>query len=78
MIQFFSKNVTIDYLDNKIIGEYLDFSLRRNSMIISRNVVYTNMKNIMRADVIEVDIKTKNTKIFTYENKKTINIKSKD
>ena len=47
-------------------------------MIISRNVVYTNMKNIMRADVIEVDIKTKNTKIFMYENKKKINIKSKD
>ena len=74
----FSKNVTIDYLDNKIIGEYLDFSLRRNSMIVSRNVVYTNLKNIMRADVIEVDIKTKNTKIFMYENKKKINIKSKD
>jgi len=74
----FSKNVTIDYLDNKIIGEYLDFSLRRNSMIVSRNVVYTNLKNIMRADVIEVDIKTKDTKIFMYEDEKKINIISKD
>jgi len=74
----FSKNVTIDYLDNKIIGEYLDFSLRRNSMIVSRNVVYTNLKNIMRADVIEDDIKTKDTKIFMYEDEKKINIISKD
>ena len=32
----FSKNVIISYLDNKIKGNYLDFSLNRNSMIISR------------------------------------------
>ena len=37
----FSKNVIINYLDNKITGEYLDFSIKRNSMIITRDVVYT-------------------------------------
>ena len=31
----FSKNVMINYLENKITGEYLDFSITRNSMIIS-------------------------------------------
>ncbi len=72
----FSKNVKINYLDNKILGEYLDFSLIRNSMIISRNVIYSNLNNILKADVIEMDIKTKNTKIFMYENKKKVNIKS--
>ena len=74
----FSINVSIDYLDNKIIGEYLDFSLGRNSMIISRNVVYKNLDNIMKADVIEIDIKTKDTKIFMYENEKKVNIKTID
>ena len=74
----FSKNVILNYLDNKITGEYLDFSLSRNSMIISRNIVYTNSKNVLKADVIEMDIKTKDTKIFMYENKKKVNIKSKD
>ncbi len=74
----FSKNVIINYLDNKIIGEYLDFSLARNTMIISREVVYTNLENIMRADVIEIDIKTKDTKIFMYENDKKVNIKNKN
>ena len=39
----FSKNVMINYLDNKITGEYLDFSPNRNSMILSRQVVYTNL-----------------------------------
>ena len=32
----FSKNIKINYMDNKITGEYLDFSLERNSMIISK------------------------------------------
>ena len=74
----FSKNVIINYLENKITGEYLDFSLKRNSMIISRNVIYTNLENILNADVIELNIKTKDTKIFMYENKKKVNIKSKN
>ncbi len=73
----FSKNVIINYLDNKILGEYLDFSLIRNTMIISKDVIYTNINNILKADVIEMDIKTKDTKIYMYENKKKVNIKSK-
>ena len=74
----FSKNVIINYLDSKITGEYLDFSLARNSMLISRKVVYTNFDNILKADVVEINIKTKDTKIFMYENQKKVNIKSKN
>ena len=74
----FSNNVIIDYLDNKITSEYLDFSLERNLMLISKKVVYTNLENILYADVIEVDIQTKDTKIFMYEDKKKVNIKSKN
>jgi len=74
----FSKNVEINYLDNKITGEYLDFSIGRNSMIISRNVVYTNIENILKADVIEINVTTKDTKIFMYKDNKKVNIKSKD
>ena len=73
----FSKNVNINYLDNKITGEYVDFSLKRNSMLISRKVVYTNLENILKADVVEIDIQTKDTKIFMLENNKKVNIKSK-
>ena len=74
----FSKNVIINYLDNKITGEYLDFSLDRNLMIISRNVVFTNLENTMKADVIEININTKDAKIFMYEKEKKVNIKSKN
>ena len=36
------------------------------------------MENILHADVVEVDIQTKDTKIFMYENKKKVKIKSKN
>ena len=35
-----------------------------NSLIISKNVVYSNTENILKANVIEMDIKTKDTKIY--------------
>ena len=73
----FSKNVIINYLDNKIIGDYLDFSLEKNLLMISKNIIYTNLENILRADALEMNIKTKDTKIFMYEKEKKVNIQSK-
>jgi len=72
----FSKNVFINYLNNEITGEYLDFSLERNSLLMTKKVVYTNLENILKADAVEMNIKTKDTKIFMYENEKKVNIKS--
>ena len=74
----FSKNVMIKYLDNTITGDYLEFSLNKNLMTVSRNVVFNNNKSSLKADVIEVDIKTKDIKISMYEENKKINIKSLD
>ncbi len=70
----FSKNVIISYLDNQINGEYLDFSWEKNLMIISKNVKLKNDESSLAADVIEVNIKTKNIKIFMYEENKKVNI----
>ena len=72
----FSKNVIINYLNNEITGEYLDFSLERNSLLMTKKVVYTNLENILKADAVEMNLKTKDTKIFMYENQKKVNIKS--
>ena len=47
-------------------------------MTISRNVVFKNNKSSLKADVIEVDIKTKDIKISMYEENKKINIQSKN
>ena len=67
----FSENVLIEYKDNNIKGNYVDFSLSRNSLIISKNVVYLNQKNLLRADVVEINISTKD-KNFMYEEKKKL------
>ena len=72
----FSKNVIITYLDTRIVGNYLDFSLDKNLMIISKNVSLKNDKSSLKADVIEINIETKDIKVFMYEENKKVNIKS--
>ena len=71
----FSKNVLITYLNSKITGDYLDFSWDKNLMIISKNVILENNKSLLKADVIEVDIKSRDIKIFMYEENKKVNIR---
>ena len=44
-------------------------------MIISKDVFLENNKSSLQADVIEVNINTKDIKIFMYEENKNINIK---
>ena len=65
----FSKNVKINYLDNIIKGNYLDFSMNNNLLIISKNVTYSNSENILYADVIKMDTISKDIKIFMHNSK---------
>ena len=70
----FYKNVKIDYIKNIITTNYLDFSMANNLLIISKNVVYTNLENILKADVIKLNIITKDTKIFMHNSKDQVSI----
>ena len=45
-----------------------------NLLIISRNVVYKNLENTLKADVIELDTITKDTKIFMYNSNEQVNV----
>ena len=72
----FNENVIINYLQNTIKGEYLDFSILKNSMIISQNVIYTDTINTLKTDVIEMNIETKDTKFFMYNKNNKVKIKS--
>ena len=74
----FSQNVKIQYQDNTITGDYLDFSMKKNLLIISKNVVYTNPTNILKADVVELDTITNDTKIFMHNSKDKVNIESRN
>ena len=72
----FNKNILINYLQNNIKGEYLDFSLQRNSMIISDDVVFSDTNNVLKTDVVEIDIKTKNTKFYMYDKDHKVSFKT--
>ena len=71
----FTKNVVIENLENKIVGEYLDFSMLRKNIIISKDVVFKNKSNILKTDVIEIDIDTKNVKFYMNEKDKKVSIR---
>ena len=60
----FSENVIVVYPGHKITGEYLDFSFLTNLGVFSTNVFYTGDKTNGFADKIEINLITKDTKIF--------------
>ena len=71
----FSENVIVIYPGHKITGEYLDFSFLDNLGIMSINVVYNGDKANLFADKIEMDLKTKDMKIFMDDANKKVLIK---
>ena len=72
----FNENILINYLQNNIKGEYLDFSFERNSMIISDSVVFSDNNNILKTDVVEINIENKNTKFYMYDKNHKVSFKT--
>ena len=68
----FSKNVIVIYTDHEITGEYLDYSFVNNIGTISIDVVYVGNKTILHADRVEMNITTKDTKIFMNDSRKKV------
>jgi len=68
----FSENVIVIYPGHKITGKYLDFSFLSNLGIFSTNVVYNGEKTNLFADKIEMNLTTKDTKIFMKDTGKKV------
>ena len=71
----FSKNIIVIYPGHKITGEYLDFSFLNNAGKISTNVIYNGNKTNLFADEIQMNLITKDTKIFMNDSSKKVLIK---
>tara|TARA_B100000767_G_scaffold202591_1_gene189500 strand:- start:2412 stop:2996 length:585 start_codon:yes stop_codon:yes gene_type:complete len=71
----FSKNVIVIHPEHRITGEYLDFSFLNNLGTISINVIYNGDKTNLFADKIEMNLTTKDTKIFMNNASKKVLIK---
>lgn len=72
----FINNVELTYLDNKINSNFLDIIFSQNLIQLYGNLVYQNIDYNLFADKMELDIDTKNTKIFMFDNSK-VKIKKK-
>ena len=72
----FSENVMVVYSSHKITGEYLDFSFLKNIGTISKNVIYNGNKTNLFADKIEMNLTTKDTKIFMNDGEKKVLMES--
>ena len=68
----FSKNVIVIYPEHRITGEYLDFAFLNNLGTFIENVVYNGEKTNLFADKIEMNLTTKDTKIFMNDNGKKV------
>ena len=71
----FSENVKILYPGHKITGEYLDLSFLKNLGTISKDVIYKGEKTSLFADKVEINLTTKDTKIFMDDKNKKVLVK---
>ena len=73
----FTDNVLIVYLDNKIRCEKFYISIENNFANVTDNVIYENPKGKIIADTIEIDLITKNSKIFMIDKSKKVMVLNK-
>ena len=71
----FSENVIILYPGHKITGENLDLSFLKNLGTISKDVIYKGEKTSLFADKVEINLITKDTKIFMDDKNKKVLLK---
>jgi len=70
----FTKNVLVKHVDNKLNGENLDLSFQNNLMSMYNNIIYQNPDTKLLADKLEIDLITKDSKIFMNDKKSKIKI----
>ena len=66
----FYKNVVLQYTQHEISSDNIDLSFEKNFAWVYNNIVYKSPTNELFADKLEIDLLTKNSKIFMYGNEK--------
>ncbi len=73
----FKENILITHLEHNIKTENLYLSFEKNLATAYDKVIYSNNNTKLYADMLEIDLITKNSKIFMNEDYKKINIFTK-
>ena len=74
----FYENVLMTYEKQQINSNNFDLVFEKNLATITNNVLYKNPNTKLLADKVEIDIITKNLKIFMYNNNDKIKIITED
>ena len=72
----FYDNVVVVYNENIITSDNIDLSIKENLAIISNNIIYKNLNTKLEADKIEINLTTKDSKIFMNNDSKKVKIES--
>jgi len=64
----FYENVELEYLDHKINSNNIDIFFTESKLEAYNNLVYKNPDTKLKADKVELDLITKNSKIFMFDN----------
>ena len=70
----FYTNVIINFGSNHVTSDKLDFIFEKNLVTISKNIIYKNMDTKLEADKIEINLLTKDTKIFMDDKSKKVKL----
>ena len=70
----FFNNVMVEYGDHQILSKNLDLFFESNLASLSKNIIYKSLNTELRADKIEIDLITKNSKIFMDEKTKKVKV----
>ena len=72
----FFENVLAVYDDHKISSQNLELFFDKNLASISKKIIYKNLNTELRADRVEIDLITKNSKIFMDEKIKKVKVRT--
>ena len=70
----FEEDILLTYQDHRITSQNLDLSFENNLATIYNKIVYDNNNVKISADILEIDLITKNSKIFMDNEYKKIKI----
>ena len=69
--------MSINYSNHNIESENLYLRFDKKISFIYKNIIYKNLNTTLQADKIEIDLVTKDTKIFMNDKSKNIKIINK-
>ena len=72
----FYENVLMTYNEHVTNSDNLDLMFEKNLATLSNNIVYKNLNTKLEADKMEIDLITKNSKIFMNNASDTVKIVS--